>query len=194
MIQIPNLNITCGTPDCENGHHAFNSPGHIYKKRGKDRKYLQPGVCKACGADVVDWPRIHARNPQDIAKTFSMLQLEYIRWEFWNRPFNDKSLTSAQKRGWEGLCADSHAAIAKVLGPVAYASWAFKQVPTKPEKMTSVIEYAQHAVAACCRKCVAQWHGIPNEMPLADGEIDYLSRLVIGCLERRLPQIVLEAH
>jgi hypothetical protein len=121
-----------------------------------------------------------------------MLQLEYIRWEFWSRPFESHLLADARERGLEGLRADARTTLVKILGPVASAHWDRMQVPTKPEKMTSVVQYAQHAVAACCRECVEKWHGIPNEKPLSKGDIDYLTHLVMGYLEHRLPQNILD--
>ena len=41
---------------------------------GKDK-----GKCRDCGADVVDWGRVHARNLADVAKTFSALENETWR-------------------------------------------------------------------------------------------------------------------
>jgi len=192
VIQIPNLNITCNTPECGSGLHAFNNPEHTYQKRTKFRKHFDPGVCQACGVNLVDWSRLHARNLKDMPHTFSTLKLEYIRWEFWSRDFNEKSLNNARERGMDGLAADAHDTITKVIGPVAVSGWARRQVPTKPDKMKSVIEYAQHSVAACCRDCVEKWHGIPNEKPLSTDGIEYLSQLVIEYLEQRLPRDVLQ--
>ena len=191
MTQVPNLNITCGSSDCENGHHAFN--GRPFKKRGQGREYLEQGVCKACGVEVVDWPRLHARDPQDLTHTFSTLQLEYIRWEFWSRPFEAHLLETARERGRDGLRVDARAALTRIVGPVATGHYDKMKVPTKPEKLTSVIQCAQHAVAACCRDCVEKWHGIPNEKPLSNIEINYLTHLVMEYLEQRLPQDVLES-
>jgi exodeoxyribonuclease V alpha subunit len=101
---------------------------------------------------------------------------------------------SARDRGLDGLSADAHDTIARIVGPVAISGWARQQVKKKPDEMTSVIEYAQHAVAACCRDCVAKWHGIPNEKPLSPDSIDYLSKLVTEYLEQRLPRDVLGLH
>src|SRR4051794_28053425 len=65
--KIPKINITCGSTDCQNDHHAFNDPSHTYKKRGRGRNHLDRGVCKACGIDIVDWDRLHKRDLKDAA-------------------------------------------------------------------------------------------------------------------------------
>lgn len=178
MSAVTQLNITCGASDCEHGRHAFNNPHRAYKRRGSGRNFLQPGVCKACGAAPVDWQRLHARDPNDIANTFESLRFELIRWEFWNRPFSERSLLDLNRRGHKAVFEDVRPTLVRFLKPVANAGWQFQQVPIDQEKMQNVFQYAQHAVAACCRRCVEIWHGLPNDRPLSDGEIDYLALLV----------------
>ncbi len=185
--KIPTINITCGSTDCENGHHAFNDPSHTYKKRGGGRAYLAPGVCKACGADVVDWRRVHTRDIKDAAHTFEALKHEYIRWKFWIDEFNEKSQARFANDGMDATIASVLPALEKTIGPVAEAGWSLRQVPTDPAKLRSVIQYAQHAVAACCRSCVSRWHGILNEKPLDKRELKYLTGLVVEYLRIRLP-------
>ena len=53
----------------------------------------------------------------------------------------------------------------------------------------NILYYAQHAVAACCRKCIEYWHGIESGRALADEEVGYLSSLVILFINRRLPDL-----
>jgi len=185
--KIPTIKITCGSTDCEHGHHAFNDPSHKYKKRGNGRTHLDPGVCKACGADVVDWHRVHRGDIKDAAHTFEALKLELIRWKFWTDDFNAQSRTRFADDGMDATIVSVLPQLEKTIGPVAEAGWSKKQVPTDPAKLRSVIQYAQHAVAACCRDCVAKWHGIPNEKPLDKRELKYLAGLVIEYLRIRLP-------
>lgn len=190
MIQIPKLNITCGTSDCDNGHHAFNSPLRKYKQRGHGRNFLESGVCKKCGVAPVDWAHVHARDPSDITNTFEQLRLEFIRWEFWTRPFNERSLLHAKQTGRKKIFADVTPTIDRILRKVPTGHWDNMQVPVAQEKMSSVIQYAQHAVAACCRKCAETWHGLPQNRTLTNQEIEYLSMLVCKYLDERLPASV----
>jgi len=37
---------------------------------------------------------------------------------------------------------------------------------------------AQHATATCCRKCLAKWHGIQQDRPLSDAEVDYIVKVI----------------
>jgi Domain of unknown function (DUF4186) len=185
--KIPVLKITCGTTDCDNGHHAFNDPNHEYKRRDKDRKFLQPGVCKACGVAPISWTAIHKRSTRDLDATIDALQLEWIRWRFWTVDFNSKTLENLAATSRVDLLAEIRPMLVRIVGPIGVGGYSFKQVPTDPEKLTSALQYAMHAVAACCRKCTALWHGIPNDHQLTDKEIDYLALLVGEFVERRLP-------
>ncbi len=38
---------------------------------------------------------------------------------------------------------------------------------------------AQHACAACCRKCLSRWHGIDLDKELADREIEEIANMLI---------------
>jgi len=146
-------------------------------------------VCKACGAAPVDWRRIHARRREDVAYTFDMMRFEAIRWEFWTRHFNTHALEDARRRGMGQVLADVKPNLARIVGPVGTHKYSFMQVPTQQGKMRTVIQYAQHAVAACCRKCIEEWHGIPNDHDLSDAELDYLSFLAQEYLKDRLSRV-----
>lgn len=37
---------------------------------------------------------------------------------------------------------------------------------------------AQHATAACCRKCLEKWHFIPKNRPLTEEEIEYIVLII----------------
>lgn len=185
--KIPTIKITCGSTDCKNGHHAFNDPLHKYKKRGHGRNHLDPGVCKACGADVIEWHRLHKRNIKDVAYTFEVLKCEYIRWHFWNDKFNEKSRMRFANDGMDATLAEVLPSLKKTIGPVAQSGWSVMQVPTDSAALENVVQYAQHAVAACCRTCIKKWHGIPNKKPLTKGQLQYLAALIVKYLELRLP-------
>jgi hypothetical protein len=188
MIDLPIIDIKCADSDCANGRHAFND--RDYKRLGQGRHYLQAGVCRACGAAPVDFSRTHQRDEGDIDYLVEALQEELIRYEFWNREFNDVSLAKAEHLGRTKIFAQIRGELEKIVGPVAQAGWAFQMVPTAPEKMTSVIQYAQHAMAACCRRCIQEWHGISNDHVLTSKELEYLSSLVRRYLDERLPATI----
>jgi hypothetical protein len=185
MIDLPVITIKCSDADCENDRHAFNE--REYKRLGSGRNFLAVGVCKACGADGVDWERAHRRDVRDIEHLVTSLLQENIRYVFWNRDFNDASIAKAMLQGRAAIFRGIPQELLRTVGHVAEAGWAFKMVPTSDDKMTDVVQYAQHAMAACCRRCIHAWHGISNASPLTADEIAYLSSLVRRYLEARLP-------
>lgn len=44
---------------------------------------------------------------------------------------------------------------------------------------------AQHATATCCRKCLAQWHGIPPDRPMMQAEQDQVLGVIRAWLEKQ---------
>ncbi|MHC4740567.1 MAG: DUF4186 domain-containing protein [Planctomycetota bacterium] len=57
-----------------------------------------------------------------------------------------------------------------------------KQTPMKNHP----VFIAQHATAACCRKCLAKWHRIPKGRALTGEEIDYVVSILRRWLTRGL--------
>jgi hypothetical protein len=51
------------------------------------------------------------------------------------------------------------------------------------------LDFALHAVAACCRKCAHYWHGLEMGRPLTEDEIAYLSELARRYLDARMPDL-----
>ncbi|TFG48490.1 MAG: DUF4186 domain-containing protein [Candidatus Brocadiia bacterium] len=47
---------------------------------------------------------------------------------------------------------------------------------------------AQHAVAACCRKCLEKWHGINQGKPLTADHVDHIIKVMKRWLEQQIPQ------
>src|SRR4051812_42801519 len=117
MTKVPQLGITCGATNCAQNKHAFNNPLKAYKRRGQGRQFLEPGVCKGCGADLIDWPRLHSRNISDAEHTCASLKNELIRGEFWNRPFSGRSLEDFMQRGTAIVYADIRPTLTRIIGP-----------------------------------------------------------------------------
>jgi hypothetical protein len=47
---------------------------------------------------------------------------------------------------------------------------------------------AQHAVGACCRKCLEKWHGIERGRELSEAEIEYIVLVICEWLRRQAGQ------
>lgn len=171
------LDIKCTDTDCEHDLHCFQ----------QDKRSADPhptGTCRECGADLVNWSRVHCRNLEDTTHTFEMLHKELIRHRYWHTPIDQRAVNHALRKGRTGIRAAAEAMIRKKVAP---------KVPPFDGRQTSktgnVIYYAQHAVAACCRKCVEEWHAIPMGQELTEVQVSYLTELVCLYINQRLPQL-----
>lgn len=171
------LPLKCTTTDCENGLHCF------LQKTQKPRPH--GGPCRSCGKDLVDFPRVQARNVGDIQNTFDSLSKEWIRHQFWEMPFDQWALNHARRKGRRAMHEIEAAKRIRQSVGKAQHSREGRQTPLDG----NVLYYAQHAVAACCRKCIEYWHGIAMGAPLTDNEIEYLTKLVCLYLDQRLPDL-----
>ena len=67
------------------------------------------------------------------------------------------------------------------------------QTPVSPAR-ADALDFALHAIAACCRTCASYWHGLPKGRALTDSEIAYLSELARRYLDARLPDLAEEGQ
>jgi hypothetical protein len=128
---------------------------------------------------------VQARSIGDIRHTFDSLSKEWIRHEFWERPFDQHAINHARRKGMRAM--KTVEAVKRIRQSVGAAHH-----PSEGRQTSlagNVLFYAQHAVAACCRRCIEYWHGIPMGAPLAEDEVAYLTSLVTLYLERRLPEL-----
>jgi hypothetical protein len=139
------------------------------------------GRCRSCGVALVDWERIYRRDPADAAFTFSAMRNEFIRHYFWHAEIDDEARSDARKKGMTALLSSVPKRLLQSIG---------KAQPFRDGTQTPfhgrAVYYAQHATAACCRKCVEEWHGIPRGRELTADEITYLTALVTLFLQERL--------
>jgi len=170
------LDISCTSTDCEKGLHCFKAT-----KRMVDRN--QGGTCRECGADLVDWKRVHRKDYRDSEYTIRMLEYELIRHHFWHVPIDLRATNHARRKGKIGM----QAAIEKRIRSSVGVKTAFdgRQTP----KEGNAIFYAQHATASCCRKCIEEWHNIPQDKALSEDDIKYLTALCSHYIAQRLPQL-----
>src|SRR5580704_7794285 len=105
------LAITCTSSDCGNGLHCFRQA----KKRGE--AHVAGGRCRECGADLVDWQRLHNRAFKDVEYTFRSLKHELIRHHFWHQEIDIRALNYARRKGLRGLAAAAEKRLRRCLGP-----------------------------------------------------------------------------
>lgn len=172
----PPLEIKCTTVDCEHDLHCFKQ----LKKMTPDQR----GKCRACGANLVNWDRVHRRDPADVQHTFDALKHETIRHHFFHREVDDGALRHAQRKGRIALKEAARTRLEKYLAPAEPARDG-RQTPLEG----NTIYYAQHATATCCRTCLEYWHAIPKGRALSKTELNYCTTLVNLFLDERLPDL-----
>jgi hypothetical protein len=175
----PPLDIHCTSSDCANDLHCFKQ----LRKMTPDER----GRCRACGADLVDWGRLHRRDLGDAPHTFEALQHELIRHHFFHAEIDDTAIRHARRKGRGKLKEAVRDRLMKYLAPAEPPRDGFQTPMTG-----NAIFYAQHATACCCRTCLEYWHAIPKGRKLTPAEFDYCVKLVELYLEKRLPDLAEE--
>ena len=170
------LAVTCTSADCENELHCFKQLSRMAAD--------QRGKCRYCGADLVDWDRVHVRDFSDVAYTFEALKHEMIRHHFFHNEIDERALRHAQRKGRALLKEAARHRLTKYLAPAA----PFRDGRQTPFQGNAIF-YAQHATATCCRTCLEYWHDIPKGRELNVEERAYCAALVDCYLDERLPQL-----
>ena len=176
-LNLPPLKVTCTQSDCDADLHCF-------KFHSRKMKQTDKGHCRTCGAALVDWNRVHARDPRDIDHTFSALKHEFIRHHFWHKTIDEVADKHARRKGRVLLRAAAEKRIRSAVG----SAWPARDGQQTPMS-GNVLYYAQHATASCCRTCIDYWHDIPKGRELNDEEIAYLTGLVMRFIADRMPHL-----
>ncbi|WP_395845163.1 DUF4186 family protein [Archangium violaceum] len=107
-----------------------------------------------------------------------------MRHSFWHRSIDPRAQNHARRKGRHRL---RMAAEARILSSVGKAKHPREGRQTPFEG--NILYYAQHSVAACCRKCIEYWHGIEPGRPLTQDEANYLVELVMLYVADRMPDL-----
>ncbi|WP_217601982.1 DUF4186 family protein [Chitinophaga sp. GbtcB8] len=176
------LDITCGTTKCSEGFHCYSQKKSSIRKFGKER------VCKECGADLIDWERIHKGGLKEVDFIFESLQSEIIRHVFWHTPIQEDALEKTFANGYDTTKAIALKLLKARIGKYNY----FMDGRQTPMGKDEIVNYAQHATATCCRKCLETWHNINMEVPLTEEQLEYCAELVMKYIARRIPGLTKE--
>lgn len=175
------LKITCTSTRCEDGLHCYRQKRSVPGQMS--------GPCRECGADLVSWDRVHARDLSDVDHTFAELKTEFIRHELWHRELDEAAVNHARRKGRIKLREAVDQRLRSALAPAQ----PFRDGAQTPMER-NVIYYAQHATATCCRKCAEEWHNIPQGREMTAAELSYCAELVWRYIEERLPQLTEEGE
>lgn len=168
--------IVCGTTKCSDGFHCYSQKKSTLKKHGKER------VCRECGVDLIDWERIHKNDITDSEFTFQQLRTEIIRHVFWHTPIEHEALLKTLVRGSRETAVIAEKLVSQRI--VKFNS--FMDGRQTPMGKDEIINYAQHATATCCRKCLEAWHNIPMEDTLSEEQKEFCVSLIMKYVQERI--------
>lgn len=182
--ELKPLRLTCTSSDCKNNLHCFKPKPNQTMKADN-----QIGQCRECGAELVDWKRVHKRSASDATYTFKALKNELFRHHIWHVKISQKAVNHARRKGKIGIRAAAKKEIYKLVGSAEPRYIDGKQTPREDSDKATAINYAQHATACCCRTCIEYWHNIPIGRELTDEELEYFTDLVMLYIEEQLPYL-----
>lgn len=177
------LKIACSTSDCARDLHCFKRDR---RKKGERDKPYRNDRCVSCNIDLIDWKRLDKQNLSDVVYTAQALKIEWIRHHYWHVDIDEKAQINAREMGLAKLQEQVVERIQKSVGPPSSEIW---RDGTQTPPKGNVIFYAQHATASCCRKCAEEWHGIDRNRSLEDGEIQYMTDLIMFYIKDRMPDL-----
>jgi hypothetical protein len=171
------LNISCGSSKCAEGLHCFQVSNRATQKWGLK------GVCKECGMNLIDWDRVHKNNISDARFIFESMRNELIRHVFWHMKIDKEAIEYALQRGRELLETHARKQLKAKIGRWNEL-YDGRQTPLMGRE---IINYAQHATATCCRKCLALWHGFDRTKMLTEEQLEFCTKLVMLYVEEKSP-------
>jgi hypothetical protein len=129
---------------------------------------------------------MHAREGLTAFQKFELLKNEWIRHFFFHVPLTPRIEAYARRRGLMGLVdiARKHLSQNKML----HFDKRYDATQTKMLDGT-IVHWARHAVACCCRRCMAYWHDVPMTATLSTADIDYFGQLIMLYIQHRMPEL-----
>jgi hypothetical protein len=172
------LDFSCSTTACADGLHYFGGA------RGENDR--PAGTCNDCGAGLVNFSRTQVRNIQDVEYTVESLKKEWIRHKYWfHESINIRAVNRARRKGVLGTQLAAEKILTRGVGP----AFPYRDGHQVPYESADIVNYARHATAACCRKCIEYWHGVPTGREMTPDEIGYLVKLVMKYVDYKLPNL-----
>jgi hypothetical protein len=174
------LDVQCQHSKCDEGFHYYTGATKRAAKKG------WAGGCKDCGDKSVDWERIKKRDPNDVQYTFDSLKKELLRNVCWVNTLEDGVVPCAHKRGKKAILQRAKELITKRIAKIPVGRFDYRCTPKDGKE---IIDYAQHATATCCRRCLEHWHDIPQNVVLTEAQVDYCVSLVERYISDKIPDL-----
>lgn len=178
-VRPKSLNLVCGRSACDEELHTFRPLAVDLSATG-----LVP--CTQCGFELTGHSPSEIRLSRDVANLFALLQTEWIRHFFFHIPVTDRIHQYAFKHGRQGLIeiAAKQLRSGRMIG---YSPrWDSQQTAML---RGTIVHWARHAVACCCRRCMAYWHDVPMSAALTESDIEYFQTLIMCYIDLRLPDL-----
>jgi hypothetical protein len=172
------LGIVCHRADCKRDLHCFNPSASKLR--------FSAGRCQTCGVELVDWNSTHLRDLRDVGETFEYLKKEWIRHFFFHVPITSRIESYARHRRMKGLSEVLERQLRH--GKMLRFDPKFDWQQTAMLRGT-IVHWARHATACCCRRCMKYWHNIPFDQELTNDNIEYFKQLGLRYIELRLPTL-----
>lgn len=168
------VKVQCRDTDCEHDLHCYRP------RRWAKGKRTSTSTCQGCGDDGVDWPLLRGRDLGSVDDIFDQLQRELIRHVFFTAPLDETARRNIREVGVTAVRAGVKEHLRKKIGPAKI----FRDGTQTPKK-DSVIHFAQHATATCCRKCLDYWYDIPQKRDLTEEELGFCEGLIHAYMDVR---------
>ncbi len=179
MDELPEfkpVKLHCTDSDCENGEHCYRP------KRGQWKK-LGDGRCMHCGDTSVDMELTREYRTAEIPAIFEELRKEHIRAVHFEKPLDARAKRLIRRDGYEGVRAKARGRLKSRVGDPGI--WDGRQTPFDGD----ILNFAQHATATCCRKCMRYWYGFNTEGQLDRRKLDFCEEMLLTYLEDRKKDI-----
>jgi hypothetical protein len=172
------LGMVCRRSDCKRDLHCFDSSA--------SKLEFAAGHCQSCGVDLIDWKCVHGADLQNVAEKFEYLKKEWIRHFFFHVPITVRIESYARRQGARGLAEvlDHHFRRGKMLRFNSDFDWQQTQM-----LRGTIVHWARHATASCCRACMKYWHNIPLDHELTHANIEYFKELAMRYINLRIPAL-----
>lgn len=174
------LGLKCSRTNCPKDLHCFDPWG---------RNVTTPfAPCTTCGIELTKWETMHTRELGTAAGKFVLLKHEWIRHFFFHVPITARIEHYARIHGVQGLAQKGLDQLRNnKMIRFSGSRWHDQQ----QTKMLDgpIVHWARHAVACCCRECMAYWHNVPLDSELSESEIAYFQQLIVLYIRERLPDL-----
>jgi hypothetical protein len=179
------LGIVCGRSDCKRELHCFNDRQSARIRTQSERRTAD-GTCRDCGVKLADFDKVRVRDLMTVTAKFGCFQREWIRHFFFHVPITPRIEKYARQHGAKGL--------SKILEDQLTKKQMLKYMPALDFKQTAmldgtIVHWARHATASCCRACMKYWHGIPLDRELTPEDVRYFRDLGMRFILLRIPDL-----